>query len=50
MYRRGLIQRILFNAGMTALILVLFAVAAVQVRQLLFRHRAERLHAEILAL
>lgn len=37
-------------AGVSALILVLFAVVAIHYRQLLFRHQVERLHAEILAL
>jgi hypothetical protein len=50
MQSKRLILRILHIAGVAALLLVLVAVAAIQVRQLLFRHQAERLHAEILAL
>lgn len=41
---------ILRPAGMTVLVLAVFAVAAIHVRQVFFRHQVERLHAEILAL
>jgi hypothetical protein len=50
MQSKRLILRVLRIACVAALILVLVAVAAIQIRQLHFRHQVERLHAEILAL